>query len=117
MIGLVAGAHCLPGHDERLRALGVKEIAYSFDDVRQMLLACCLGQMPALGALGGEIIGVVRIGRHVVSDALDHLNAGGGEPVDLGRIVGQQPRLLDAQRAQHRRRMDIIALVVGEASR
>ncbi len=41
VIGLVAGAHCLPGHDERLRALGVGEIAYSFDDVRQMLgLAC-----------------------------------------------------------------------------
>ena len=37
VIGLVAGAHCLPGHDERLRALGVAQIAYSFDDVRQIL--------------------------------------------------------------------------------
>lgn len=37
VIGLVAGAHCLPGHDERLRALGVEEIAYSFDDVRGLL--------------------------------------------------------------------------------
>jgi HAD superfamily hydrolase (TIGR01509 family) len=37
VIGLVAGAHCLPGHDERLRALGLKEIAYGFDDVRRML--------------------------------------------------------------------------------
>ncbi len=38
VIGLVAGAHCLPGHDARLRELGVKEIAYSFDDVRRLLL-------------------------------------------------------------------------------
>ena len=37
VIGLVAGAHCLPGHDERLRALGVAEIAYGFDDVRRLL--------------------------------------------------------------------------------
>ena len=37
VIGLVAGSHCLPGHDERLRALGVEEIAYSFDDVRRLL--------------------------------------------------------------------------------
>jgi HAD superfamily hydrolase (TIGR01509 family) len=37
VIGLVAGAHCLPGHDERLRALGVAEIAHSFDDVRRLL--------------------------------------------------------------------------------
>ena len=37
VIGLAAGAHCLPGHDERLRALGVKEIAHSFDDVRRLL--------------------------------------------------------------------------------
>jgi len=37
VIGLVAGAHCLPGHDERLRALGVDEIAYGFDDVRRLL--------------------------------------------------------------------------------
>ena len=37
VIGLVAGSHCLPGHDKRLRALGVPEIAYSFDDVRRLL--------------------------------------------------------------------------------
>ena len=37
VIGLVAGAHCLPGHDQRLRALGVKEIAYNFDDARRLL--------------------------------------------------------------------------------
>jgi HAD superfamily hydrolase (TIGR01509 family) len=39
VVGMVAGAHCLPGHDERLRALGVKEIAYSFKDVRRLLLS------------------------------------------------------------------------------
>jgi HAD superfamily hydrolase (TIGR01509 family) len=37
VIGLVAGSHCLEGHDERLRGLGVKEIAYSFDDVRRLV--------------------------------------------------------------------------------
>jgi HAD superfamily hydrolase (TIGR01509 family) len=37
VVGLVAGSHCLPGHDGRLRALGIKEIAYSFDDVRRLL--------------------------------------------------------------------------------
>jgi HAD superfamily hydrolase (TIGR01509 family) len=41
VIGLVAGAHCLPGHDERLRELGVGEIAYGFDDVRRMLGLDC----------------------------------------------------------------------------
>ena len=37
VIGLVAGAHCLPGHDARLKALGVREIAYSFDELRRLL--------------------------------------------------------------------------------
>lgn len=37
VIGLVAGAHCLPGHAERLRELGVREIARNFDDVRSLL--------------------------------------------------------------------------------
>jgi beta-phosphoglucomutase-like phosphatase (HAD superfamily) len=37
VIGLVAGSHCLPGHDQRLRDLGVKDIAHSFDDVRRLL--------------------------------------------------------------------------------
>jgi HAD superfamily hydrolase (TIGR01509 family) len=37
VIGLCAGSHCLPGHDERLRALGVHHIAYSFDEVVALL--------------------------------------------------------------------------------
>ena len=37
VIGLAAGSHCLDGHDQLLRNLGVREIAYSFDDVRQLL--------------------------------------------------------------------------------
>lgn len=37
VIGLVAGSHCLPGHDKRVRALGVRDIADSFDDVRRLL--------------------------------------------------------------------------------
>ena len=37
VIGLVAGSHCLPGHEERLRQLGVRKVARSFDDVRKLL--------------------------------------------------------------------------------
>ncbi|WP_309662312.1 HAD family phosphatase [Sphingomonas sp.] len=37
VIGLVAGSHCLPGHEERLRSLGVRDIAHSFDDVSRLL--------------------------------------------------------------------------------
>lgn len=37
VIGLAAGLHCLDGHDERLRSLGVTDIAHSFEDVRVLL--------------------------------------------------------------------------------
>jgi len=37
VIGLVAGRHCLPGHEERLRALGVRRIARDFDEVATLL--------------------------------------------------------------------------------
>ncbi len=37
VIGLVAGRHCLPGHAERLRALGVRHIARDFDEVAALL--------------------------------------------------------------------------------
>jgi HAD superfamily hydrolase (TIGR01509 family) len=37
VIGLAAGTHCLDGHEDRLRALGVGEIANSFDEVRELL--------------------------------------------------------------------------------
>jgi HAD superfamily hydrolase (TIGR01509 family) len=37
VIGLVAGRHCLPGHAERLRALGVHHIARDFDEVAAIL--------------------------------------------------------------------------------
>ena len=37
VIGLVAGRHCLPGHAERLRALGVHHIAHDFDEVADLL--------------------------------------------------------------------------------
>ena len=37
VIGLVAGAHCFEGHDQDLRRLGLAEIAYSFDEVRELL--------------------------------------------------------------------------------
>jgi HAD superfamily hydrolase (TIGR01509 family) len=37
VIGLIAGRHCLPGHEERLRALGVTHIAHDFDEVAALL--------------------------------------------------------------------------------
>lgn len=37
VIGLAAGSHCLPGHEARLRSLGVREIAHSFDEASRLL--------------------------------------------------------------------------------
>lgn len=37
VIGLCAGLHCAPGHEAKLRALGVTNIAHHFDDVRRLL--------------------------------------------------------------------------------
>jgi HAD superfamily hydrolase (TIGR01509 family) len=37
VIGLAAGSHCLDGHADMLRALGVEHVATSFDEVRRML--------------------------------------------------------------------------------
>lgn len=37
VIGLCAGSHCFPGHADRLRALGVHDIAHDFGDVIQQL--------------------------------------------------------------------------------
>lgn len=37
VIGLVAGRHCLPGHEQRLRDLGVRHIARDFDEVANLL--------------------------------------------------------------------------------
>jgi HAD superfamily hydrolase (TIGR01509 family) len=37
VIGLVAGSHCLAGHDDRLRELGVREIAHSFEELAALL--------------------------------------------------------------------------------
>ena len=37
VIGLAAGAHCLDGHADMLRGLGVTEIAHSFDELRVLL--------------------------------------------------------------------------------
>ena len=37
VIGLAAGTHCLDGHAEMLRGLGVKDIAHSFDELRKLL--------------------------------------------------------------------------------
>ena len=37
VIGLAAGLHCLDDHADRLQALGVKNVATSFDEVKQLL--------------------------------------------------------------------------------
>src|SRR5574338_1695712 len=37
VIGLAAGAHCLDGHADMFRSLGVEHIAHSFDQVRRLL--------------------------------------------------------------------------------
>ena len=37
VIGLCAGSHCLPGHADRLRQLGVRHIAMNFDEVAAMI--------------------------------------------------------------------------------
>ena len=37
VIGLAAGAHCLDGHADMLRNVGVTEIAHSFDEVARLL--------------------------------------------------------------------------------
>lgn len=37
VIGFVGGRHCLDGHEERLRALGVRHIAHNFEEVAALL--------------------------------------------------------------------------------
>jgi len=37
VIGFVGGRHCLDGHEARLRALGVRQIAHDFDEVAALL--------------------------------------------------------------------------------
>jgi len=37
VIGLAAGSHCLDGHAEMLRSVGVEEIAHSFDELAEFL--------------------------------------------------------------------------------
>ena len=37
VIGLCAGMHCMPGHAERLRSLGVHHIAHSFEEVGALI--------------------------------------------------------------------------------
>lgn len=37
VIGLCAGQHCAPDHGDRLRALGVRQIAHDFDEVARLI--------------------------------------------------------------------------------
>lgn len=44
VIGLCAGTHCAPGHDARLRALGVHDVASDFGEVARLLGLHSLGR-------------------------------------------------------------------------
>jgi beta-phosphoglucomutase-like phosphatase (HAD superfamily) len=44
VIGLCAGRHCLPGHAERLRALGVHHIAHDFGEVAALVFPSLQGR-------------------------------------------------------------------------
>jgi HAD superfamily hydrolase (TIGR01509 family) len=37
VIGLAAGRHCFDGHDEMLRAVGIADVAYNFEDVARLI--------------------------------------------------------------------------------
>jgi beta-phosphoglucomutase-like phosphatase (HAD superfamily) len=37
VIGLTAGQHCMPGHGERLRALGAHHVVSDFGDIYHLL--------------------------------------------------------------------------------
>lgn len=37
VIGLAAGSHCLDGHGDMLRALGIEHVAHSFEEVKRLL--------------------------------------------------------------------------------
>jgi HAD superfamily hydrolase (TIGR01509 family) len=37
VIGLAAGRHCFDGHEEMLRAVGVSEVAHSFEEMRRLV--------------------------------------------------------------------------------
>jgi HAD superfamily hydrolase (TIGR01509 family) len=37
VIGLAAGRHCFDGHDDTLRAVGVRHVAHSFDEVARLM--------------------------------------------------------------------------------
>lgn len=41
VIGLCAGSHCLAGHDESLRALGVRHIAHDFAEIEALIGLDC----------------------------------------------------------------------------
>lgn len=37
VIGFCGGSHCAPGHDTKLRAIGVRDIAHSFEEVARLI--------------------------------------------------------------------------------
>ena len=88
VIGLVAGRHCLAGHAERLRALGVRHIARDFDEVAAIARLELVAASVALGRqIGAVVLALADFQRHV----LGNRHAGRLQRRHLAGIVGQQP--------------------------
>jgi hypothetical protein len=65
--------------------------------------------------LGGEIAPVVRVDRTMQGNSSRHFDPGLHKPIELCRIVGQQPHALAAENLQHAGRDSVVALVVIKA--
>ena len=71
--------------------------------------------MPHAPRLGLQIAFVVRVGRHVQRQALDHRDAQALQGQHFGRVVGQQAHALHAQLLEHAGRHGVVAGIVGQA--
>ena len=114
VIGLVAGRHCLPGHAERLRALGVRHIARDFDEVAALAR---LELVAAAVALGGEIGAVVDAfarpsAARCSTTSIPSASSAADLPRDCWSAAGSASA---RQLRQHPRRDREVALVVLEA--
>jgi hypothetical protein len=56
-----------------------------------------LVEVTALRLLGGDIVGIVRVGGHVMCDPFGNPDPSRFQSGDLVGIIGQQPDLVDAQ--------------------
>ena len=68
--------------------------------------------MPGAGRLGGQIAPIVRVDRSMQRHASRYFDAGLGKPVELGRIVGEEPHPRTAQHSQHAHCDAVVAFVI-----